>query len=321
MPQNVREAFFDQLRRLGHYRIFGNPGSTDETMLADFPEDFSYVLALQEASVVAIADWYAQATGKPAFVNLRTGAGVGHAMTSILTAAENHTPLIITAGQQTRQMLLQQPLLTNVEPTVMPKPWVKWACQTDRGPDAPAALLRAHLTAIQPPAGPVFLSLPLDDWALDADPLPAERSVSTRTAPDPDRLRQVTEAIRTADRVALVFGGGIDRAGAEAWNAGVQLADRVADAVFGAPANERPAFPGDHPLWRGEPPFAIGPLSDAIEGYDLVVTIGAPAWRYYPYVPGHTCATEPISGTSLMTPVRPGELPSATRSSPAPASR
>ncbi len=284
MPQNVREAFFEQLRRLGHHRIFGNPGSTEETMLADFPHDFSYVLALQEASVVAIADGYAQATQKPAVVNLHTGAGVGHAMTSILTAAENRTPLIITAGQQTRQMLLQQPYLTNVEPTVMPQPWVKWAYQTDRGPDAPAALLRGHLAAIQPPQGPVFLSFPLDDWALDADPLPGERSVSTRTAPDPERLATLAQAIRDADRVALVVGGGVDRAGA--WTAAVELAEKVADAVFGAPANERWAFPGDHPLWRGELPFAIGPLSDAIEGYDLVVTIGAPVWRYYPYVPG-----------------------------------
>jgi benzoylformate decarboxylase len=284
MPQNVREAFFEQLRRLGHHRIFGNPGSTEETMLASFPEDFSYVLALQEASVVAIADGYAQATEKPAVVNLHTAAGVGHAMTSIHTAAENRTPLIITAGQQTRQMLLQQPLLTNVEPTVMPQPWVKWAYQTDRGPDAPAALLRAHLTAIQPPQGPVFLSFPLDDWALDADPLPGERSVSTRTAPDPERLEELAQAIRVADRVALVIGGGVDRSGA--WTAAVKLAERVADAVFSPPANERRAFPGDHPLWRGELPFAIGPLSQALEGFDLVVTVGAPVWRYYPYVPG-----------------------------------
>ena len=284
MPQTVRVAFFEQLRRLGHHRIFGNPGSTEETMLAEFPDDFSYVLALQEASVVAIADGYAQATRRPAFVNLHTGAGLGHAMTSILSAAENHTLLIISAGQQTRQMLLQEAFLTNLEPTVMPKPWVKWAYQLDRGPDAPAALLRAHLTAIQPPAGPVFLSIPLDDWDLDADPLPAERSVSSRSAPDPERIGELAGAIRAADRVALVIGGGVDRA--NAWGPALELADRVGDAVFGAPSNERAGFPGDHPLWRGDLPTAIGPLSEALEGYDLVVVIGAPVFRYYPYVPG-----------------------------------
>ena len=284
MSQSVRAAFYEQLRRLGQHRIFGNPGSTEEPMLTDFPADFSYVLALQEASVVAIADGYAQATRQPAVVNLHTAAGVGHAMTSILTAAQNRTPLIITAGQQTREMLLQEPFLTNVEPTVFPQPWVKWAYQTDRGPDAPAALLRAHLTAIQPPQGPVFLSIPMDDWDLDADPLPAERSTSTRTAPDPARLASLAAAIRAADRVALVIGGGVDRAGA--WDVAVELAERVADGVFGAPANERSGFPGDHPLWQGDLPFAIAPLAEAVAGYDLIVTVGAPVWRYYPYVPG-----------------------------------
>jgi benzoylformate decarboxylase len=284
MSDSVREAFYEQLRRLGHSRIFGNPGSTEEPMLSDLPADFSYVLALQEASVVAIADGYAQATGRPAVVNLHTAAGVGHAMTSILTAAQNRTPLVITAGQQTRHMLLQEAFLTNVEPTVMPQPWVKWAYQTDRGPDAPAALLRAQLIAVQPPQGPVFLSIPMDDWELEADPLPARRSVSSRTAPDPVRLAELADAIRAADRVALVVGAGVDRAGA--WNGAVDLAERVAAAVFGPPSDERWGFPGDHPLWQGALPFAIAPLAEAVEGYDLVVAIGAPVWRYYPYVPG-----------------------------------
>jgi benzoylformate decarboxylase len=160
----VREVTYDLLRAQGLTAIFGNLGSTEETFLADFPSDFRYVLGLQEASVVAMADGFAQATRRPALVNLHTGAGLGNAMGNLLTAFQNKTPLIVTAGQQTREMLLLEPWLTNVEATMLPRPWVKWAYEPVRAQDVPGAFMRAIATAVQPPAGPVFLSLPLDDW-------------------------------------------------------------------------------------------------------------------------------------------------------------
>jgi thiamine pyrophosphate-dependent acetolactate synthase large subunit-like protein len=160
----VREVTYDLLRANGLTTIFGNVGSTEETFLADFPSDFRYVLGLQEASVMAMADGFAQAMRRPALVNLHTGAGLGNAMGTLLTAFENKTPLIVTSGQQTRQMLLMEPWLTNVDATMMPRPWVKWAYQPVRAQDVPAAFMRAIAVATQPPAGPVFLSLPLDDW-------------------------------------------------------------------------------------------------------------------------------------------------------------
>ncbi len=163
----VRDATYDLLRACGLTTIFGNVGSTEETFLKNFPSDFRYVLGLQEASVVAMADGFAQATRQPALVNVHTGAGVGNAMGSLLTAFQNKTPLIVTAGQQTREMLLLEPWLTNVEATTLPRPWVKWAYEPARAEDVPAAFMRAIATALQPPSGPVFLSLPLDDWFRD----------------------------------------------------------------------------------------------------------------------------------------------------------
>src|SRR3954454_19743870 len=101
----IHDATYDLLRSLGLTTIFGNPGSTEEPFLSDFPDDFTYVLALQEASAVAMADGYAQATGRPAHVNLHTAPGVGNGMGNLATAWHNKTPLIVTAGQQTRAML------------------------------------------------------------------------------------------------------------------------------------------------------------------------------------------------------------------------
>ena len=135
---NVREATFQLLRDLGLTTVFGNPGSTEETFLANFPDDFRFVLALQEASVIAIADGYAQASRAPALVNVHTATGLGNAKGNLMTCFLNRTPLIVTAGQQDRRMLLSEPWLTDVEPEVMPKPWVKWAYQPARAQDVPA---------------------------------------------------------------------------------------------------------------------------------------------------------------------------------------
>jgi hypothetical protein len=125
--KTVRDVTYQLLREFGLTTIFGNVGWTEETFLKNFPLDFRYILALQESLVIGVADGYAQATRRPALVNLHTGAGLGNAMGTLITAFQNKTPLIVTAGQQTREMLLMEPWLTNVESTMLPRPWVKWA--------------------------------------------------------------------------------------------------------------------------------------------------------------------------------------------------
>src|SRR5205085_7840983 len=139
----VRDATYDLLREHGITTIFGNPGSTELPMLADFPEDFRYILGLQEAVVVGMADGYAQASGRPALVNLHTAPGVGNAMGAIFNAQANHSPLVITAGQQTRALIGLQANLTNRDATRMPHPLVKWSYEPARAQDVPLALARA----------------------------------------------------------------------------------------------------------------------------------------------------------------------------------
>jgi benzoylformate decarboxylase len=205
-------------------------------------------------------------------------------MGNLLTAFQNRTPLIVTAGQQTREMLLYEPYLTNVEPTTLPRPWVKWAYEPARAQDVPGAFMRAIATALQPPAGPVFLSLPLDDWDKPCDAPAVVRTVATRVAPDPARLREFADTIRGASAPVLVYGGAVARA--DAWNQATALAEALNAPVWAAPAAERTPFPEEHPLYRGALPFAMGPLSEKLEGHDVVVVVGAPVFRYYPYVPG-----------------------------------
>src|ERR1700730_12692032 len=191
----VYDATYNLLRKLGLTTMFGNPGSTEQPFLKNFPKDFQYVLGLQEASVVAMADGFSQATKKPVLVNLHSCSETAHGMGNIMTDCQNKTPLVITAGQQTREMLLCDAYLTNRDETVMPRPWVKWAYQPARAQDVPGAIMRAYATALQPPAGPEYVSIPLDDWDQPALGEAIVRTASSRYSPDPERLAQFAEKI------------------------------------------------------------------------------------------------------------------------------
>jgi benzoylformate decarboxylase len=285
MP-TVRDVTFDLLRRLDLTTVVGNPGSTEETFLKNFPADFTYILALQESSVVGIADGLSQGLGKPVLVNVHTGAGMGNAMGCILTAYLNKTPLILTAGQQTRDMLLGEPFLTNKDETLLPQPWVKWSYEPKRPQDVPGAFMRAYAMAVQQPQGPVFLSLPLDDWEKDIDAVDVLRSVSTRQAPDPQRLADFALRINASRNPVLVYGADLSRS--QAWEQGIALAEAVQAPVWLGPFTERVPFPHNHPLYAGVLPPAVGPLGQTLAGHDLVLVVGAPVFRYYPWVAGQT---------------------------------
>src|SRR3954454_19309105 len=208
----VREVTFDLLRELGMTTVFGNPGSTELPFLKDFPEDFRYVLGLQEASALGMADGYAQGTGQAALVNLHTGPGLGNAMGAMVTAWHNRTPLVVTAGQQDRRHLVLDPMLS-ANLVDLAKPYVKRSHEPERAEDVPREIHRAYHTAMQAPQGPVFVSIPMDDWDVEAEPY-TMREVTHRSAPDPEVLERVAEVLAGAQRPAIIAGSGIARAGA-----------------------------------------------------------------------------------------------------------
>ena len=181
-------------------------------------------------------------------------------MGNISGALMNKTPLIILGGQQTREMLVGDVYLTNVEETILPKPWVKWSYQPVRAEDVPAPIMRAYAVALQPPAGPVFLSVPLDDWDKPALGSPVVRTVSTRVTPDPERVRTFADKISGSRNPILVYGPGLEKAGG--WDVGVRLAEKLQAPVLFSPYTERISFPVTHPQFQGSLPPAIGPLCE-----------------------------------------------------------
>src|SRR5215468_7672507 len=200
MP-TVRDATFELFRKHGMTTIFGNPGSTELPMLAEFPDDFRYVLGLQEAVAVGMADGYAQASGRPTHVNLHTAPGVGNGMGAIFNAQANHSPLLVTAGQQVRAHITMQANLTNRDATRVVHPFVKWSFEPPRAEDIPQALARAIHTVSLAPKGPAFVSLPMDDWNAEADPESShalERTAEPRSGPDPDAIKALAMKLEGA---------------------------------------------------------------------------------------------------------------------------
>jgi benzoylformate decarboxylase len=286
---SVREVAFELFRERGMTTMFGNPGSTELPMLAEFPDDFRYVLGLQEAVAVGMADGYAQASGRPAHVNLHTAPGVGNGMGAIFNAQANHAPLLVTAGQQVRAHITMQANLTNRDATRVVHPFVKWSFEPPRAQDVPAALARAIHTASLAPKGPAFVSLPMDDWTQEAGSESSyliERSAEPRSAPDPAAIETLAQRLNAADNPVLIAGPDIDAAGG--WDDAVALAERQKLPVFASPApgGGRLGFPESHPLFQGVLPPAIGPVAETLKGRDMILVIGSSVFPYYPYIPG-----------------------------------
>jgi acyl-CoA reductase-like NAD-dependent aldehyde dehydrogenase/thiamine pyrophosphate-dependent acetolactate synthase large subunit-like protein len=274
----VAEVVFDFLRRNGMTRIFGNPGSTELPMFVNLPPDFSYVMGLQESSVVAMADGYAQISGRAAFVNLHSAAGLGHALGSIFSAFRNRAPLVIVTGQQSRSLLPHEPFLFNEAPTEFPKPYVKWASEPARAADVPAAIARAYYTAMQPPRGPALVSVPLSDWDEIAAPLP-EREIVGTFGPAPEALDRLARKLDAAREPVIVVGPLVDIDGA--WDAAVRLAERLQAKVWASPKSSRASFPERHPLFAGFLPPVQPALMQCLKGADFILVLGAPVFTYH----------------------------------------
>jgi benzoylformate decarboxylase len=178
------------------------------------PDDFRYILALQEGAAIGMADGYAQATGRPALVNLHAAAGTGNAMGNLVNTQAGHVPVIVTSGQQARQYTELKAYLTNVDAPRLVEPLVKWSHEPARPQDAPQSLSNAILQAAAAPSGPVYLSLPLDDWDKDADASALahlkSRGIDGNPVVPEEALGRLSERLAAAKNPVMVAGPDID---------------------------------------------------------------------------------------------------------------
>src|SRR5262249_20415148 len=238
-------------------------------------------------------------------------------------------------GQQARSILPLQPFLYAERASEFPRPYVKYSVEPARPEDVPGAIARAYYTAMQPPCGPTFVSIPIDDWGHPAQAVTVRR-ISREIGPDPDAMKALATALSAAKRPALVVGPSIDRAAAV--DLMLEVAEKAKASIWVSPFSARCSFPERHPQFSGFLPASPTQLSDALRGHDLVVVVGAPVFTFH--VEGHAAifdgattlfqitddpdaaAVTPL-GTSIVATMKPALstllelLPEATRAAPA----
>ncbi|MEV6112905.1 thiamine pyrophosphate-dependent enzyme [Streptomyces sp. NPDC052109] len=280
----VRDAAFDVLRLHGLTTIFSNPGSTEVSLLTDLPEDLEFVLALHEGSVVGTATGWALTRGRPALVVLHTTAGLGNAVGALATARVNRAPLVVLVGQQDRRHLAQQPFLAGRLEGLAGDYPVRVESPV-RAQDVPGAIGRA-VHAAREARGPALVIVPMDDWAQPAEdlPIPTPAAVRRSAAANPRDVAEVAELLAEAASPVLVVGSGAD--GADTWAALTVLAERLDCPVWQEPFGARAGFPQDHRLFGGHLPADRPRLRTTLDPHDLVLCVGAPFLRQYPYAPG-----------------------------------
>jgi benzoylformate decarboxylase len=283
--RTVREATFDVLRGFGLTTLFANPGSTEISLLTDLPDDLRFVLALHEGSVIGLATGWAIGRGEPALAILHTTAGLGNAVGALATARVNRAPLVVVVGQQDRRHLAYEPFLAG-KLFGLAGEYPVWVDQPVRAQDVPGAVARAYHEAATA-FGPALVIVPMDDWAADAgaerEPAAPARVVRARAA-DAGVVAELAALIADAASPALVVGAGADDAAT--WAGLVTMAERLACPVFQESFSARAGFPQDHPRFAGHLPADRTRLRELLAPYDLVLAVGAPTFRQYPFDEG-----------------------------------
>jgi benzoylformate decarboxylase len=267
-------ALLDILQQHSVTRIFGNPGTTElplmEALAAD--ERIQYVLALQEAAVIAMADGYARASGGLAVASVHAAPGLGNAMGMLYNASRSGTPLLVIAGQQAQGFGITEPTLAADLPPIA-RPFVKWSSEVARAQDLPVMLHRAIKVALSPPTGPVFLSLPVDVLEAETDiELTAPTRVPAHIRGDLRAVRQAAERLGRSERPMIIAGDAVAQGDAQAEL--VHIAEMLGAPVYLEGEASTNAFPTRHPLFRA-PIVRLGPsIRKLLSEHDVLFSVG-----------------------------------------------
>ena len=274
-PIAGRRLFLELLKQEGVKIMFGNPGTTELPLMDALAgeDDIHYVLALQESLVMAMADGYARASGTVAVANVHVAPGLGNAMGMLFDAHKAGAPVLVTAGQQAQGFGITEPNLYAELPSLA-RPFVKYAAEVAGVGDLPRLVHRAVKTALAPPTGPVFLSLPVDVMNAEGDGAMGE---PTRVAPfiaaDPDEIRRAAQLLAAAERPVIIAGDAVAQSNAAA--ALVAFAHALGAPVYLEGEPTTLPFPPAHPLFRG-PITRLGSwIRPMLDQHDLLVSIGA----------------------------------------------
>ncbi|MFV0295307.1 MAG: thiamine pyrophosphate-binding protein [Hyphomicrobiaceae bacterium] len=269
-----KRAFLELLRQEGVDMIFGNPGTTELPLMDALAVEtgIRYVLGLNEAAVMAMADGYAQASGKLAVANVHVAPGLGNAMGMLYDAQKASSPILVTAGQHDQAFTFQEPILW-ADLATMARPLAKWSVEVTRLKDLPRAVRRAAKTALAPPMGPVFLSLPVDVLQ-ETEDIDLGRPTRIRHMMRADRaaVEEAARMLATAKSPVLISGDAV--AQSDALKEVVALAELLGAPVYAEGIPSRATFPSTHPLFQGHMQRLSPQIRESLSKHDVLFSIG-----------------------------------------------
>ena len=273
----ARDRTIEVLRGRGIRHIFGNPGTTELSLISALPSDIDYILCLQEAIAVGAATGHALIGGTPSVVSLHALPGIGHAMGALHGARLMHAPVVALVGQQHSHHLHREPLLSG-DIVETARPAARWANQPARPQDVATAVERAFRIATSPPMGPAVVAVPMDFWDEPAGPA-VVGSGAVRPVVPGQAVDATQSLLEGANNGVLVTGDAItDEA---SWDAAVRIAERYDLSVYAAPIGVQPGFPTDHPRFAGTLPLSAGAIRRVLDGADAALVVGAPIFTLY----------------------------------------
>ena len=279
-----KQVFMESLIGHGVEYIFGNPGTTESPILdalLDYPQ-LRYIVALHEGVALGAASYYAQTSGKPAVVSLHVAPGLGNALGMLYNAFKARAPLVVTAGQQDTRLRLRGPVLGH-DLVAMAAPLTKWSVQVERADEFALIMHRALKIATDPPAGPVFVALPIDVLEQETELAPfAPGRLYRAPEPDPAGIQAAAQLLLGARRPVIVVGDDAASAAAEV----TALAEQLGAAVWCEGIRARQAVPSTHPNFRLGLPFDAAAIRKALDGADVVLLVGGPFFEEVWYAPG-----------------------------------
>ncbi len=280
-----RQAFVELMIDEGITHLFGNPGTTELPIMQALPDypDLRFILGLQEAVVVAMADGFARASHQLTAANVHVAPGLGNAMGALYNAKFSGSPLILTAGQQEQGHGLLEPLLYDPLPPIA-APLVKWSVEVTQLQNLPRIMRRAAKVACTYPMGPVFISLPGDILNAEGDlDMMQSMRIDPRVRPSDEVLVQWAQLLLSAKRPCIIAGQ--ELAIHDAFGLASELATTLGAAVFQEPVPYNVSFPTDHPSYQGMLTRSQDHVRATLEPYDLILCLGADLLRMSVYSP------------------------------------
>ena len=281
-----KQVLMESLIANGVSYIFGNPGTTESPFidsLAGYPQ-IRYIVALHEGVALGAASYYALASGKTGVVNFHVAPGLGNALGMLYNAMKANSPLLVTAGQQDTRLRLREPLLGH-DLVPMAAPVTKWSVQAERGDELALVLHRAFKIANDPPAGPVFVALPIDVLEQETNATPIPPGIVYRVGPpEPSSIRKAGALLLDRQRAAILAGDAIARsdAGAEV----AALAESLGAPIWCGGVRLHNPVPSNHGNFRFGLPFDAESVRRALDGCDAVILAGGPSFEELWYSPG-----------------------------------